>query len=199
MKKRKTCEWPAGDDLMIKYHNMEWGVPADEDRKIFEFLVLESAQAGLSWRTILHKRSGYKKAFANFDYKKVAKFNTKDVARLIKNPDIIRNRLKIESTINNAKRFLEVQKEFRSFSNYMWSFVNGKTIDGKRKTLKDLPAVTKESEIFAKDLKIRGFKFLGPTVIYAHMQAVGMVNDHITDCYRYKEIKNKKTISPLPS
>jgi len=184
---------------MIKYHNMEWGVPADEDRKIFEFLVLESAQAGLSWRTILHKRSGYKKAFANFDYKKVAKFNTKDVARLIKNPDIIRNRLKIESTINNAKRFLEVQKEFRSFSNYMWSFVNGKTIDGKRKTLKDLPAVTKESEIFAKDLKIRGFKFLGPTVIYAHMQAVGMVNDHITDCYRYKEIKNKKTISPLPS
>jgi len=199
MKKRKTCEWPAGDDLMIKYHNMEWGVPADEDRKIFEFLVLESAQAGLSWRTILHKRSGYKKAFANFDYKKVAKFNTKDVARLIKNPDIIRNRLKIESTINNAKRFLEVQKEFRSFSNYMWSFVNGKTIDGKRKTLKDLPAVTKESEIFAKDLKIRGFKFLGPTVIYAHMQAVGMVNDHITDCYRYKEIKNKKTIFPLPS
>jgi len=199
MKKRKTCEWPAGDDLMIKYHNMEWGVPADEDRKIFEFLVLESAQAGLSWRTILHKRSGYKKAFANFDYKKVAKFNTKDVARLIKNPDIIRNRLKIESTINNAKRFLEVQKEFGSFSNYMWSFVNGKTIDGKRKTLKDLPAVTKESEIFAKDLKIRGFKFLGPTVIYAHMQAVGMVNDHITDCYRYKEIKNKKTISPLPS
>ena len=199
MKKRKTCEWPAGDDLMIKYHDTEWGVPADEDRKIFEFLVLESAQAGLSWRTILHKRSGYKKAFANFDYKKVAKFNTKDVARLIKNPDIIRNRLKIESTINNAKRFLEVQKEFRSFSNYMWSFVNGKTIDGKRKTLKDLPAVTKESEIFAKDLKIRGFKFLGPTVIYAHMQAVGMVNDHITDCYRYKEIKNKKTISPLPS
>ena len=184
---------------MIKYHDMEWGVPVYEDRKIFEFLVLESAQAGLSWRTILHKRSGYKKAFANFDYKKVAKFNTKDVARLIKNPDIIRNRLKIESTINNAKRFLEVQKEFRSFSNYMWSFVNGKTIDGKRKTLKDLPAVTKESEIFAKDLKIRGFKFLGPTVIYAHMQAVGMVNDHITDCYRYKEIKNKKTISPLPS
>jgi len=194
MKKRKTCEWPAGDDLMIKYHNMEWGVPADEDRKIFEFLVLESAQAGLSWRTILHKRSGYKKAFANFDYKKVAKFNTKDVARLIKNPDIIRNRLKIESTINNAKRFLEVQKEFGSFSNYMWSFVNGKTIDGKRKTLKDLPAVTKESEIFAKDLKIRGFKFLGPTVIYAHMQAVGMVNDHTINCFRYEDIKKMSQV-----
>ena len=178
---------------MLHYHNKEWGVPIHNDRKIFEFLVLESAQAGLSWRTILHKRGGYKKLFANFDPEKIARFNKKKVLKLLETPSIIRNRLKIESTINNAIKFIEVQKEFGSFSKYMWSFVGGKSIDGKRKTLKDLPAVTKEAEQFAKDLKKRGFKFLGPTVVYAHMQAVGMVNDHIVSCFRYRDLKNKSS------
>ena len=174
---------------MTKYHDREWGVPVTSDRRIFEFLVLESAQAGLSWLTILRKREGYRRNFANFDPKKVAKFSKKDVARLLKDPSIIRNRLKIEATINNAQKFLEVQKEFGTFSKYMWSFVGSKPIDGKRKSLKDLPAITKEAEAFSKDLKNRGFKFLGPTTIYAHMQAVGMANDHITSCFRYKELK----------
>lgn len=185
---QKTCPWPVNDPLMVCYHDEEWGVPVRDDKKIFEFLVLESAQAGLSWRTILHKRQGYKKLFANFDPQKIARFGKKEVARLLKDPAIIRNRLKIEATINNAARFMEIQKEFGSFSKYMWGFVDGKTINGKRKSLKDIPAITKEAEVFAKDLKERGFKFLGPTVIYAHMQAVGMVNDHITDCFRYKGI-----------
>jgi len=164
-------------------------VPVTSDRRIFEFLVLESAQAGLSWLTILRKREGYRRNFANFDPKKVAKFSKKDVARLLKDASIVRNRLKVEATINNAKKFLEVQKEFGTFSKYMWSFVGSKPIDGKRKSLKDLPAITKEAEAFSKDLKNRGFKFLGPTTIYAHMQAVGMANDHITSCFRYKELK----------
>ncbi len=188
---KARCEWPTSDPLLIKYHDKEWGAPIKNDRKVFEFLVLESAQAGLSWITILRKREGYKKAFAGFDPKKVAQFTKQDVARLIKNPAIIRNRLKIEATINNAKRFLEVQKEFGSFSKYMWSFVKGMPMDGKRKKLKDLPAVTKEAEVWAKDLKKRGFKFLGPTVCYAHMQAVGMANDHTIDCFRHAEIMSK--------
>jgi len=184
-----ACSWPKGDPLMTKYHDREWGVPVTSDRRIFEFLVLESAQAGLSWLTILRKREGYRRNFANFDPKKVAKFSKKDVARLLKDASIVRNRLKVEATINNAKKFLEVQKEFGTFSKYMWSFVGSKPIDGKRKSLKDLPAITKEAEAFSKDLKNRGFKFLGPTTIYAHMQAVGMANDHITSCFRYKELK----------
>lgn len=187
---KKTCEWPAGDPLMLEYHDKEWGVPVHNDRKIFEFLVLESAQAGLSWRTILYKREGYRRLFAGFDPEKIAKFSRKDIAKLLKDPAIIRNRLKIEATINNAQRFLEVQKEFGTFSKYMWSFVGGKPIDGKRRILKDLPAVTKEAEAFSKDLKCRGFKFLGPTVVYAHMQAVGMANDHVVGCFRYKQIKH---------
>ncbi len=191
---KARCEWPTSDPLLLKYHDQEWGVPVKNDRKIFEFLVLESAQAGLSWRTILRKREGYKKAFARFDPKKVARFTKRDIARLLKNPGIIRNRLKVEAAINNAKRFLEVQKEFGSFSTYMWGFVGGTPIDGKRKHLKDLPATTKEAEIFAKDLKKRGFKFLGPTVCYAHMQAVGMVNDHTIDCFRYNETVAKVSI-----
>ena len=187
-----ACSWPKGDPLMTKYHDREWGVPVTSDRRIFEFLVLESAQAGLSWLTILRKRRGYKKNFANFDPKLVAKFSKKDVARLLKDASIVRNRLKVEATINNAKKFLEVQKEFGTFSRYMWSFVGSKPIDGKRKSLKDLPSFTKEAEAFSKDLKNRGFKFLGPTVIYAHMQAVGMANDHIQTCFRYKEVKSVK-------
>ncbi|MDP3875071.1 MAG: DNA-3-methyladenine glycosylase I [bacterium] len=186
----RVCSWPKGNPLMVRYHNKEWGKPVKSDRKIFEFLVLESAQAGLSWLTVLKKREGYRYAFANFESYTVARFGARDVSRLIKNPNIIRNRLKIEATINNAKRFLVVQKEFGTFSKYMWSFVGGRPIDGKRKGLKDLPAITKESETFARDLKKRGFKFLGPTVVYAHMQAVGMANDHVESCFRYKELKN---------
>ncbi|MDO8728983.1 MAG: DNA-3-methyladenine glycosylase I [bacterium] len=184
------CSWPKGNPLMVRYHDKEWGKPVKNDRKIFEFLVLESAQAGLSWLTILQKRNGYKKAFANFKPRMVARFDARDVVRLIKNPNIIRNRLKIEATINNAKRFLEVQKEFGTFSIYMWSFVKGKPIDGKCKSQKDLPVYTRESEILAADLKKRGFKFLGPTAVYAYMQAVGMANDHVQTCFRYKELKN---------
>jgi len=166
-------------------------VPVKNDRKLFEFLVLESAQAGLSWRTVLYKREGYRKAFADFDPKKVAKFRSREVKKLLVNSAIIRNRLKILATINNAEKFLEIQKEFGTFSKYMWGFVGDKSIDGKRRSLRGLPALTREAEVFAKDLKERGFKFLGPTIIYAHMQAVGMVNDHITGCFRYREIKRK--------
>ena len=185
-----VCSWPKDNPLMAKYHDEEWGRPVSSDRKIFEFLVLESAQAGLSWLTILKKRGGYKQAFADFKPRLVARFEAQDIVRLVKNSKIIRNRLKIEATINNAKRFLEVQKEFGTFSRYMWSFVKERPIDGKRQKLKDLPAVTKESKELAVDLKRRGFKFLGPKIIYAHMQAVGMVNDHIQSCFRYRELKN---------
>ncbi len=185
MPKINSCPWPGTDEKMIHYHDTEWGVPVRDDRKIFEFLVLESAQAGLSWRTILHKREGYKRNFANFDPKKVSKFTAKDVTRIIKDPSIIRNRLKIEATISNAQRFLEVQKEFGTFSDYMWQFAPKN--QEKRKTIKDIPAITPEAEVFSKDLKKRGFKFLGPTVVYAHMQAVGMVNDHVVTCFRHKK------------
>lgn len=187
---KKRCAWVTeGDALMETYHDTEWGVPVYSDRKIFEFLVLESAQAGLSWRTILARRGGYKKAFLNFDPKKVAKMGKRDVVRLMKDTSIIRNRLKIESTIQNAKLFLEVQKEYGSFSEFMWQFVGGEPLQYKRNTIQEVPATSTESELFAKDLKRRGFKFLGPTIMYAHMQAVGMVNDHTTDCFRYKEVK----------
>ena len=190
---KKVCSWPKGEPLMVKYHDKEWGKPVRRDRKIFEFLVLESAQAGLSWLTILRKREGYRHAFADFEPSSVARFSAQDISRLTKNRNIIRNRLKIEAAINNAKRFLEVQKEFGTFSKYMWSFVKGRPIDGKRQSLKDLPATSKESETFTKDLKRRGFKFLGPIVIYAHMQAVGMVNDHVLSCFRHKELKTVKS------
>jgi len=185
-----TCPWPKGDHLLTRYHDKEWGKPVRSDRKIFEFLILESAQAGLSWLTVLRKREGYRKAFANFDPGLVERFSSQDVKRLLKNSNIIRNRLKIEATINNAKRFLEIKEEFGTFSKYMWSFVNGKPIDGKRKSLKDLPEYTKEAVAFSNDLKKRGFKFFGPTIVYAHMQAVGMTNDHVMSCFRYREVKN---------
>ncbi len=185
---QKSCTWPNDNPLMIEYHDREWGVPVHDDRKLFEFLVLESAQAGLSWQTILNKRENFRKAFAQFDPVKIARFTQKDAMRLLGDAGIIRNRLKITATINNARQFLEIQKEFGSFSVYMWRFVKGKPINKKRKTLKDVPAITQEAEEFSKDLKKRGFKFLGPTVCYAHMQAVGMVNDHTTDCFRYKKV-----------
>lgn len=176
---------------MERYHDTEWGVPLFNDRKIFEFLVLESAQAGLSWLIVLRKRGGYKKAFANFDFKKVARFTAHDIARLVKNSNIIRNRAKIEAAVNNAKRFLEIRKEFGTFSNYAWQFVNNKPVVRDRKKMADIPAKTNEAEAWAKDLKKRGFKFLGATVIYAHMQATGMVNDHVVNCFRFKEVARK--------
>src|SRR3989344_1795947 len=187
-----TCPWPKGEPLMVRYHDREGGCPVRNDRKIFEFLVLESAQAGLSWLTILRKRKGYKRAFAYFEPKQIARFDKRNVTRLLKNPNIIRNRLKIEAAINNAKRFLEVQKEFGTFGKYMWGFVGGRPIDGRRKHLGDVPAITTESQALAGDLKRRGFRFLGPTVVYAHMQAVGMVNDHVKSCFRYRELKHQK-------
>jgi len=186
---RKRCSWaPEENEIYRVYHDEEWGVPVYDDQTIFEFLVLESAQAGLSWITILRKRENYRKAFVGFDPKKIAKFTAKDVKRLLNDAGIVRNRLKIESTINNAKRFLEVQKEFGNFSKYIWGFVGGKPQKNKWKTLKQVPAKTAVAEVLSKDLKKRGFKFLGPTVIYAHMQATGMVNDHTVDCFRYREV-----------
>tara|TARA_B100000745_G_scaffold298696_1_gene247920 strand:- start:4378 stop:4953 length:576 start_codon:yes stop_codon:yes gene_type:complete len=187
---KKRCPWvPLEKDFYVEYHDTEWGVPLHDDHKIFEFLTLESAQAGLSWETILKKRDGYRKNFKNFDPKKVAKLTEKDIERMLLDPSIIRNRAKIESAINNAKKFLEIREEFGSFDAYMWSFVGGKPIQNNIKKVEDYPATTKESDTFAKDLKKRGFKFLGPTTVYAHMQASGMVNDHSVDCFRRKEVE----------
>lgn len=182
----KRCSWPGEDSLMLEYHDKEWGRPLHDDRKIFEFLVLDAFQAGLSWRTVLHKRKNFEKAFVKFDAKKIVKFGAKDVARLMNDVGIIRNRLKIIGTIENAKQFLKVQKEWESFDKYIWQFTDGKTIRNKWKTSKDLPAVSKEAEAMSRDLKSRGFKFVGPTICYAFMQAAGMVNDHLTSCFRYK-------------
>ena len=185
----KRCPWPGEEDrLMVAYHDREWGKPLRDDRRIFEFLILEAFQAGLSWRTILHKRENFRKAFRGFDVRKVARFGAKDRSRLMKDAGIVRNRAKIKATIENAKRFLEVQKEFGTFSKYMWSWVGGQPLVHRFRRLKDYPAVIPVAEIWAKDLKQRGFKFLGPTVIYAHMQATGMVNDHTVDCFRHRQL-----------
>ncbi|MEQ8470276.1 MAG: DNA-3-methyladenine glycosylase I [Marinoscillum sp.] len=189
MNEPKRCGWVENTfDQYYKYHDEEWGVPVHDDKVHFEFLVLESAQAGLSWSTILKKREGYRSAFANFDVQKVAQFDEQKAEELVQNPNIVRNKMKIDAAINNAKRFIEVQKEFGSFNKYLWQFVNNKVIVGHIKNHKEAPATTKESDALAKDLKKRGFKFLGSTTIYAHMQAVGLVNDHTVDCFRYKEV-----------
>lgn len=182
------CEWCLKFDQYIQYHDEEWGVPVHNDIKHFEFLILEGAQAGLSWATILKKREGYRKAFADFDPVKVSKFTPSRIEKILLDPGIIRNRLKVISAVNNAKRFLEVQKEFGSFDKYIWQFVGGKPINNKRKTLRDIPATTTESDALSKDLIRRGFKFVGSTVMYAHMQACGLVNDHLIDCWRYKAV-----------
>jgi DNA-3-methyladenine glycosylase I len=191
MKKKEIyrCEWCLKDENYIKYHDEEWGVPVHDDQKHFEFLILEGAQAGLSWLTILKRRNGYRDAFRNFDATQVARFNDKDVIKLLKNEGIIRNQAKIKASITNAQAFLKIQEEFGSFDDYCWDFVNGKPIVNKRKSLKDIPPTSKESDAFSKDLKQRGFKFVGSTIIYAHMQAVGMVNDHLMSCFRYQELK----------
>ena len=183
------CAWvPRGNALYERYHDTEWGVPVHRDRKIFEFLVLESAQAGLSWEIVLKKRDGYRKAFAGFDPKKVARFGARDAGRLLRDPGIIRNRAKITAAINNARRFLEVRSEFGSFSRYVWQFVGGKPTNYRRRRLADLPETTQEAERLSTDLKKRGFQFLGPKIIYAHMQATGMVNDHLVSCFRNRSV-----------
>jgi len=186
---KERCQW-AQDEQFHAYHDEEWGVPVHDDRTHFEFLVLEGAQAGLSWATILKRRAGYRQAFANFEPARVAQFTEADYERLLQNTAIIRNKLKIRSAINNAQRFLEVQQEFGSFDAYIWQFVGGKPILNKWESMHQIPAVTAESQALSTDLKNRGFTFVGPTIIYAHMQAIGMVNDHVLSCFRYKEVQH---------
>lgn len=186
---KKRCTWCENTfDEYIKYHDEEWGVPVHDDRIHFEFLILEGAQAGLSWATILKRRDGYRAAFADFDPEEVAQFSQEKVEALLLDPGIIRNRLKVQGTVINAQKFLEVQKEFGSFDKYIWSFVGGKPIVNDWKSMKEVPATTPESDAMSKDLKKRGFKFVGSTIMYAYMQACGLVNDHTTDCFRYKEV-----------
>ena len=185
---KTRCSWSGTDPLYMAYHDEEWGVPVYDDAKLFEFLILETFQAGLSWITILRKRENFRKAFDNFDYKKIATYNKAKFEELITNAGIIRNKLKIKATISNAIAFMEIQKEFGSFSTYIWAFTNGKPIQNKWKELNEIPATTSLSDALSKDLKLRGFKFVGPTVIYAHMQATGMVNDHIKSCFRYSQV-----------
>ena len=192
MKKNKqTCSWPKGDPLIINYHDKEWGVPLYNDKKLFEFLILEGFQAGLSWVTILRKRENFRNTFDNFDFNKIADYDRRKINSLLTDSSIIRNKLKIESTIINAKAFIEVRKEFGTFSKYMWNFTGSKPINNGFESLKDIPPKTELSDLISKDLKKRGFKFVGSTIVYAHMQATGMVNDHIKDCFRYKEIIDK--------
>ncbi|MBL7214136.1 MAG: DNA-3-methyladenine glycosylase I [Phycisphaerae bacterium] len=180
-----SCGWPGDDELMLAYHDTEWGVPAHDDRKLFELLLLDNAQAGLSWRTILHKRENYRKAFDNFDPAKIARYNQRKIESLLKNPGIVRNRLKVASAVTNAQCVLDIQAEFGSFGAYIWKFVNGKPIRNKWKTLKDIPATSPESDAMSKAMKKRGFKFVGSTICYAFMQSAGLVNDHLTTCFRY--------------
>ncbi len=188
MVESKRCDWCVGNALMMEYHDREWGVPLHDDRKLFEFMVLDAAQAGLSWQTVLNKRENYRKALHAFDPVKVSKYTRQDFKRLMNNPGIIRNRLKVESTIKNAASFLTVQKEFGSFNRYIWHFVEGKPIQNRCKSLKDIQAKSKESEAMSRDLLKRGFRFVGPTICYAFMQAAGMVNDHLVSCFRHKEV-----------
>jgi DNA-3-methyladenine glycosylase I len=186
----KRCEWANRSQLEQSYHDKEWGVPLHDDRTLFEFLVLEGAQAGLSWSTILRKREGYRKAFENFDVRKISQYSENDISRLLANGGIIRNKLKIHAAITNARVFLRVQEQFGTFDTYIWQFVNGRPIQNSWKRMKDIPPFTPESETMSKDLQKRGFKFVGPTICYAFMQAVGMVNDHVIDCFRYEELNN---------
>jgi DNA-3-methyladenine glycosylase I len=185
-KQINRCTWPGDDEKMIEYHDKEWGVPVHDDQKHFEFLLLDAFQAGLSWKTILHRREGFRKAFANFDVNKVAKFTDKHVEKLMQDEKIIRNKLKISGTIKNAKAFIALQKEFGSFDKYIWQFTGNKTIEGKRIKSGDIPATSAESDAMSKDLKKRGFTFVGSTICYAYMQAAGMVNDHLKSCFRHK-------------
>ena len=186
--KKERCGWCKGDELYEAYHDLEWGVPVKDDATLFEFLILETFQAGLSWITVLKKRDNFKKAFDNFDYTKIVNYDQKKIDSLLQDAGIIRNKLKVKATISNAKAYMEIQKEFGSFSNYIWDFVDGKPIKNKITSYKNAPANTKLSDTLSKDLKKRGFKFVGSTVVYAHMQATGMVNDHELSCFRYNEV-----------
>ena len=186
-KTTRRCDWgDRGGELLIRYHDTEWGVPVYDDRKQFEFLILESAQAGLSWLTVLRKREAYREAFADFDPVEVARFGEREIEALLQNPGIIRNRLKVAAAVSNARIFLEIQREFGSFNTYIWEFVGGKPLQNRWKTMSDLPATSPQSDALSRDLKKRGFKFEGSTIVYAHMQATGMVNDHAVDCFRYR-------------
>jgi len=185
----KRCQWCENSfPEYVRYHDEEWGVPVHDDKKQFEFLILEGAQAGLSWSTILKRRDGYRKDFANYDFELVADYDQEKIDELLQNPGIIRNKLKVHAAVTNAKAFLKVREEFGTFDKYLWAFIGNKPIINQWSTDKDIPATSKESDIISKDLKKRGFKFVGSTIIYAHMQAIGMVNDHATDCFRYKEL-----------
>ncbi len=185
---KKRCAWAGTDPLYVAYHDEEWGVPVHDDRVLFEFLILEGAQAGLSWITILRKRDAYRRAFDGFDPAKVARYDARKIASLMKNAGIVRNRAKLESAVKNARAFLEVQREHGSFDAYQWRFVGGRPLQNRRRTMKDVPASTPESDAFSRDLKRRGFGFVGSTILYAHMQAVGMVNDHVVTCFRQREV-----------
>ena len=184
----KTCGWATGDPLLKEYHDREWGVPVHEDVKLFEFLILEGAQAGLNWLTVLKKRENYARAFESFNPAKMARYSRSDIKRLLSNPGIIRNRLKIAATVTNAQKFLEVQRNFGSFDRYIWQFTNGKSIQHHFKSMSQIPAKSRESDVMSEDLYRRGFKFVGSTICYAFMQAVGMVNDHTVTCFRYKQL-----------
>jgi DNA-3-methyladenine glycosylase I len=188
MKNIKTCYWPGNDELMVQYHDHEWGNPVHDDAKHFEFILLDTFQAGLSWKTVLHKRTHFKKAFDNFNYKKIAKYDEAKVEELMLNAGIIRNRLKINASISNAKAFMLIQQEFGSFDTYVWQFVNNETIVNKCKSHQDIKSTSSESDALSKDLYKRGFKFVGSTIIYAYMQAAGLVNDHLVDCFRYTDL-----------
>ena len=189
-RKIKRCEWAGETSLAyIEYHDKEWGVPVRDDRTQFEFLILEGAQAGLSWSTILNKRDGYRKNFADFDPQKVARFTRKRIEKILLDPGIVRNKLKVNSAVTNAKAFLDVQEEYDGFCNYIWQFVGGKPKQNRFRSMADMPATSDESDALSKDMKRRGFKFVGSTILYAHMQATGLVNDHVTSCFRYKECK----------
>lgn len=187
--KKTRCAWCLKDPIYVSYHDLEWGVPVRDDRTFFEFLILEGAQAGLSWLTILKRRENYRKAFAGFDPQKVARFDAKKIQKLLQDPGIIRNRLKVHAAVENAKAYLQVQEEFGSFTNYSWDFIGGKPVQNNFKNLKQIPATSKLSDAFSKDLKKRGFKFVGSTIVYAHMQATGMVNDHVVSCFRHPQVK----------
>ena len=184
------CGWPGASEQMIKYHDEEWGTPCHDDRKLFEYIVLDGFQAGLSWAIIMKKREGFRKAFDNFNAKKIVNYTEEKLEELQNNPEIIRNKLKISATITNAQAFLDIQQEFGSFDKYIWGFVGGKTMVNKRKKMSDIVTYTKESDAMSKDLKKQGFKFVGTTICYAFMQAAGLVNDHTTDCFRYNELTN---------
>lgn len=188
----KRCGWTLTNPKMIEYHDKEWGVPLHNDRKLFEYIVLDGFQAGLSWNTVINKRKNFRKAFDNFDPTKIAQYNEKKIKELLNDEGIIRNKLKINAAVENARAFLKVKKEFGTFDKYIWQFTGGKTIVNKFKELKELPATSKESDLMSKDLKNRGFKFVGSTICYAFMQAAGMVNDHVVSCFRHKAVMRKK-------